>query len=75
MLRTFPFVRLPKVRKPASAIAKHATKETNVLKCVTVENRSMVGVFKDPYIKRELWWQTNARLVRLVHAEGSFLTK
>ena len=29
--------------------------------CVTNAKRSKVGVLKLPYIRRELWWQTNAK--------------
>ena len=48
LLRTFPSVLDPKVRKPASAIRRQATMEMLVLKWVTRAKRSMVGVFRDP---------------------------
>lgn len=41
-----------------------ASMDTPVEKCVTLLKRSMVGVLREPYIRRELWWQTNARLER-----------
>jgi hypothetical protein len=54
LFRIFPIVLSLNTNTPASAIIRHATKLSPVLKCVTVENRSMVGFFKAPYIKSEL---------------------
>lgn len=61
LLRIFPWVLSPKVRKPASAMTMHATIEMLVEKCVTRAKRSRVGFFNEPYIKRLLWSATQMR--------------
>lgn len=48
LLRTLPWVLEPKVMKPARAIVRQAMRDTPVLMWVTRENRSRVGVFRDP---------------------------
>lgn len=55
LFRMFPLVLSPKVRKPARAMARQATMEMLVERCVTRLKRSMVGFLSEPYIKRLLW--------------------
>lgn len=48
LFRMLPIVLSLNTRTPASAIIRHATRLNPVLKCVTVENRSIVGFFNAP---------------------------
>ena len=61
LLRTLPSVLLPKIRYPARAMIKHATMLMLVDQCVTLAKRSSVGFRREPYMRRLLWWQTNAK--------------
>ena len=44
-------------------MTEQATSDTAVDTCVTVANRSSVGVLRLPYINSELWWHTKAKLM------------
>jgi hypothetical protein len=48
LLRTFPAVLDPKVRKPARAMVRQARRETKVLMWVTRLKRSRVGRLREP---------------------------
>ena len=48
LFRMLPIVLSLNTRTPANAIMRHATRLSPVLKCVTVENRSIVGFFNAP---------------------------
>jgi hypothetical protein len=63
LFRILPCVLFVKTRNADIPSNKQAIMDTNVEICVTVAKRSSVGVFKLPYISRELWWHTNAKLI------------
>jgi len=48
LFRMLPIVLSLNTGTPANAIMRHTTRLSPVLKCVTVENRSMVGFFNAP---------------------------
>ena len=48
LFNIFPIVLSLNTSTPANAIIRHAMRLSPVLKCVTVENRSIVGFFSAP---------------------------
>lgn len=61
LFKMFPTVLSVKITYPDTARAKQVQKAIPILQWVTFAKRFKEGCFKDPNIKKLLWWQTNAK--------------